>query len=250
MVVDLVKLLSALKAQKWVDLTQVVSNEIPYFPAFTPLKEETLFTVEEAGFFAKKYQIVSQYGTHIDPPIHFSSIPVYVADLALKDLVLPLIVLHLEDAVAQNHDYVVTVEDILAHEAQYGPIPAKSFVAFSSGWSERWEQHEQFYNQDEQGQAHTPGWSLAALKFLHEERQVQAIGHETLDTDAAVDATKHQDLIGERYWLSQGNYQVEVLKNLRQVPASGGLIAIGVPKIAKAPGFTVRAVAIIPSASE
>lgn len=250
MVVDLVNILSELKAQKWIELTQVVSSEIPYFPAFKPLEEETLFTVEADGFFAKNYQLVSQYGTHIDPPVHFSALPVYVADLPLKDLFLPLIVLHLEDAVAQNHDYVVTVEDILAHEAQYGIIPAKSFVAFSSGWSERWEQHEQFYNQDEQGQGHTPGWSLAALKFLHEERQVQAIGHETLDTDAAVDATKHHDLIGERYWLSQGNYQVEVLKNLRQIPATGSLIAIGVPKIANAPGFTVRAFAIVPSIRE
>ena len=33
-------------------------------------------------------------------------------------------------------------------------------------------------------------WGLDALKYLIEERRVEAVGHETFDTDASVDVVK------------------------------------------------------------
>lgn len=238
--------ITLLKSQKWVDLSHLVTPEIPYFPAFKPIEKEVLFTVEKDGFFANQYTLATQYGTHIDAPIHFAQGTRALDEISVKELVLPLFVIHKESEVAENHDYRLTVEDILAFEAQYGKIPAGSFVAFASGWSKRWHDHAQFYNKDETGQAHTPGWSLDALKILHEQRNVAAIGHETLDTDSTLDFVKHNDLIGERYWLSQNKFQVEVLNNLSELPAVGGAIFIGVPNIKEAPGFNVRAFAIIP----
>ena len=201
-----------LKQQKWVDLSHSIYGGIPYFQSFQPMQEKTLVTVAKDGFFAKEYQLVTQYGTHIDAP-----------------------------------DYSLTVEDIKAFEAEYGEIPAESFVAFASGWSKRWEDTEAFYNVDQDGQAHTPGWSLEALKFLHEERNVTAVGHETLDTDSSVDCTKNGGLIGELYWLGQDKFQVEVLNRLTELPPVGGAISIGVPKVKDAPGFNVRAIAIVPA---
>lgn len=242
----IVECLAILKTKKWLDLTHNVSAEIPYFSSFKPLKERTLFTVEDAGFLAKEYQLVSQYGTHIDAPVHFSAGKRFLEELSLKELILPIFVLHKEKEVNENSDYEVTVADILDFEAKYGKLPADSLVAFASDWSKRWGNHENFYNFDEFGQAHTPGWSLEALQFLHEQRNILAIGHETLDTDSAVSCTENKDLIGERYWLSQDKFQIEVLNNLAEVPATGAVIVLGVPKIQQAPGFTVRAFAILP----
>lgn len=235
-----------LKNQKWIDLSHEVSGEIPYFQAFQPLQEKTLRTVEADGYFSKQYQIVSQYGTHIDAPVHFSIGKRYLEELELKELVLPLYVIHKEDEVAVNPDYALSLADILEFETQYGEIPADSFVAFSSGWSKRWENHKKFYNLDEKGIAHTPGWSMEALEYLHEKRNVTAIGHETLDTDSGVDMAKNGAILGELYWLSKNKYQVEVLTNLWQVPATGSAIVLGVPKIKRAPGFNIRAFAIVP----
>ena len=236
-----------LQQQKWIDLTHTVSAEIPYFQAFKPLSEETLCTLENDGFYAKEYHVVTQYGTHIDAPIHFAAGKDHLEQLDMQQFILPLVVLHKEDAVAENPDYCLTVADIEAFEQEHGEIPAGSFVAFASGWSKRWNEHASYYNVDENGQAHTPGWSLEALKFLHEERNVTAIGHETLDTDTSMDCTKNGGLIGEFYWLSQNKFQVEVLANLTDVPAIGGAIFLGVPKIKGAPGFTIRAFAIVPA---
>ncbi|MGO2674983.1 MAG: cyclase family protein, partial [Leuconostoc mesenteroides] len=51
---------------------------------------------------------------------------------------------------------------------------------------------------------------------------------------------------GEYYVLSSGHYQIELLANLDQVPATGALISISVPKVEKSPGFPARVFAIVP----
>ncbi len=109
-------------------------------------------------------------------------------------------------------------------------------------WSKRWPSQAKFENQDAAGQNHYPGWSIEALKYIYEERHAKANGHETFDTDTAVDQT--DGLPAEYYVLSHGHFQVELLTNLDQVPATGAEILISVPRAEKAPGFPVRAVAI------
>ncbi|WP_237052295.1 cyclase family protein [Mannheimia granulomatis] len=242
----ILKAIEFLHTQKWVDLSHGVNTTIPYFPAFKPIEEKTLFTVEKDGFLAKEYTVASQYGTHIDAPVHFADGKRTLDEISATEFILPLIVIHKEKEVATNPDYRLTVEDIQQFEAEFGKIPAGSFVAFASGWSARWKDTVAFYNKDENGQSHTPGWSLDALQFLHNERDVAAIGHETLDTDSALDFVKNQDLVGERYWLSQNKFQVEVLNNLSSLPSVGGAIFIGVPKIEQAPGFNARVLAVVP----
>ncbi|QLB19944.1 cyclase [Mannheimia granulomatis] len=243
----ILKAIEFLHTQKWVDLSHGVNTTIPYFPAFKPIEEKTLFTVEKDGFLAKEYTVASQYGTHIDAPVHFADGKRTLDEIGATEFILPLIVIHKEKEVATNPDYRLTVEDIQQFEAEFGKIPSGSFVAFASGWSARWKDIVAFYNKDENGQAHTPGWSLEALQFLHNERDVAAIGHETLDTDSALDFVKNQDLVGERYWLSQNKFQVEVLNNLSSLPSVGGAIFIGVPKIEQAPGFNARVLAVVPA---
>ena len=83
------------------------------------------------------------------------------------------------------------------------------------------------------------------MKFLVEERGVIATGHETLDPDAAVLITENGDFVCERYILGTGNYQIEGLQNLDQVPPTGAQIFIACPRIVGASGFTVRVWAIV-----
>ena len=84
-----------------------------------------------------------------------------------------------------------------------------------------------------------------ALEFLIKERQVKAVGHETFDTDAGIPAAEH-GLVNEYYLLEQDIYQVEVLNNLDQVPATGALISVSFPHWEQATGSPVRAIAILP----
>jgi kynurenine formamidase len=82
------------------------------------------------------------------------------------------------------------------------------------------------------------------VKFLVEERNVAAIGHETFDTDASPEAVKEDDLACERYILNSGRFQVEVMDNLDQLPATGAIIFIAYPRVEGATGLPVRAWAV------
>ena len=244
---ELHDVLKQLKGKEWVDLTHNVYPEMPRFSMFDPIDEEVLFTKEEAGFFVKKYTFTGQYGTHIDAPVHFSQ--EYLRDITeieLKELWAPLYVLRLENRVAQNDDYSVSVDDILEFEKEYEKIPEGAFVAFCSNWSKRWENPDEFYNFDKEGKPHTPGWSEEAVKFLAHERKVVAIGHENLDTDASMEAAAKGFFFAEKAILDANCYQIEVMKNLDKVPPVGAIIISLVPKIDKSPGFPIRSMAILP----
>ncbi|BAS47123.1 hypothetical protein SSCHL_2343 [Staphylococcus schleiferi] len=239
--------LNALKEAKWVDLTHTFNAKSPHFNAFEGAQVETPFTVEQDGFFVQQWSFVTQYGTHIDAPIHFVENQRYLHELKLQELVLPLIVLDFSEAVAKDADFRLTRAHIASWEETHGKIEPNTFVAFRSDWSKRWPDHTSFENKDANGQQHLPGWSLDALTFLIEERHVAAIGHETFDTDASIDIAKNGDIVGERYVLGQDRYQIELLAHLDQVPSRGAVIYNICPKPDEAPGFPVRSFAIVPN---
>jgi kynurenine formamidase len=94
-------------------------------------------------------------------------------------------------------------------------------------------------NEDAAGVKHFPGWSMPVLKYLFEEREITASGHETADNGP----------VGwemEKYILDTNHYQIELLTNLDQVPESGALIVATFPKPKNASGFPARVFAILP----
>lgn len=233
-----------LKEAQWVDLTHQINETSPHFPALPALKKQDIFTLKD-GFHVQEFSVVGQYGTHIDAPIHFVEGGRWLDEIDLKDFLLPLYVIDKSQAVAKNPNYELTKEDVLAFEAENGQIETGSFVAFRSDWSKRWPDQDAIRNLNSQGIQQTPGWSHDALEFLIHERHVKAVGHETLDTDSGRAAAQNGRLVEEYYLLEQDIYQLELLTNLDQVPASGSLIAIAFPHWEKATGSPVRAVAII-----
>jgi kynurenine formamidase len=242
---ELVKAIEVLKSKEWVDLTHTFGPDSPHFSAFDSAEFKTLFTHDD-GFFAQSFTFPGQYGTHLDAPIHFVRNKRYLEDLELKELVLPLVVIDKSQEASIDNDYTLSVEDILAFESEYGQIEAGSFVALRTDWSKRWPDLDMFNNLDDNGNAHAPGWGLDALKFLFEERKIKAVGHETFDTDSAIDYRRNGALLGEYYVLEQDTYQVELLTNLDQLPAKGAVIFNIVPKAEKASGFPVRSFALLP----
>ena len=162
----------------------------------------------------------------------------------VSNMMYPLCVIDITKQVAEDVHYAVTVEDIKAYEAQYGEIPEGAFVALRTDWYKRWPDMNAFSNLDEEGGEHCPGWSMEALRYIYEERKAAANGHETLDTDASMVAVAAEDLACERYVLSIGKLQIEVLRNLDQVPAAGAILVAAWPRLEGATGLPVRVWAI------
>ena len=241
---ELLTLYKQLKNKKWVNLSHKIDENSPKFPALPALEKKELFTLKD-GFLVQQFSVVGQYGTHIDPPIHFVEGGRWLDEIELKDLLLPLYVIDKSKEVAENNDYIITKEDIVNFEKEHGEILPESFVAFRSDWAKRWPNYDKVRNLDENGVQHTPGWSREALEFLIKERKVKAVGHETLDTDSGVTAAE-KGLVEEYYLLEQDIYQIEVLANLDQVPATGSLISISYPNWTKASGSPARVIAILP----
>lgn len=242
---ELLQAIKILKEKQWVDLTHTFGPNSPHFSAFDAAEIKTLFNHDD-GFFAQSFQLAGQYGTHIDAPIHFVRDARYLDELELKELVLPLVVIDQSKGAEENNDFTLSVEDILTFEEEHGKIEEGSFVALRTDWSKRWSDEKAFNNKDAEGNNRTPGWGLNALKFLFEERNIKAIGHETFDTDSGIDYQKNGALHGEYYVLEQDTYQIELLKNLDKVPAKGAVIFNIVAKPEKASGFPVRSFAILP----
>lgn len=228
------------KECNFVELSHEVSPQTPHWSGFPAMTVDIKFDYP-VGFRVHEFTMVSQYGTHVDAPLHFVEGTRGLHEIDAKELILPLCVIDITAKVDENSDYAVTKQDILDWEAQYGAIPSEAFVAIRSDWSKR----EDMDNFDAEGNKHYPGWAMDALKYLVEIRNVTAIGHETSDTDAPADSSKH-GYICEYYILEQGRYQIELMKNLDQVPPVGSLIFCGFPKAKDAAGFTARCIAICP----
>lgn len=244
-------IVATLQSKTFVDLTHAFDRNIPHWKGFDPAKRVTTYYYDEGvgvsgyGFLVHEYTHVGQWGTHVDPPAHFVKGKRFLDEISLKEMVLPLVVIDVHEKVAANADYLLTMDDINAWEAKHGAIPTGAFVAMRTDWSKRWPSQEEMQNQDANGVAHYPGWSIEVLKFLYETRKITASGHETTDTDPGI-ATSQDDYSLEYYILNQDHYQIELLTNLDKVPEAGAIVIATWPKPKKGSGFPARVFAIVP----
>jgi kynurenine formamidase len=237
--------------KKMVDLTHAFAPGIPRWKGFPDEKRETAYWYEKGrgslgeGFFTEIFTHVGQWGTHVDPPAHFSKRLRTVDQITLPEMILPLVVIDVHAESEKNPDYTLTLERVKKWEADHGPIPQGAFVAMRTDWSKRWPDSAKMENQDTKGVSHYPGWSMPVLKYLYEERKITASGHETTDTDPGI-ATAKDDYSLETYVLSTNHYQIECLANLDQVPESGSIVVATFPKPKDGSGFPARVFAICP----
>ncbi len=234
---------NGLKNAKYVDLTHTITPSIPLWPGFEAAtfgpavdpKTRVPYTWAKDGFEATRYLLATdQLGTQLDPPAHWSPDYPAIDELPPTFAVRPLVVMSIVDQVAKQPGYHLSVEDIQAWEATHGRVPEGSVVFVRSGWSKDWP------NPDLSTRHPFPGITLAALKFLHQQRHILFHGHEALDTDTTA------TLEGEAWLLKNGYTQAEGVANLDQVPEAGALVAIGFPKFQGGLGGYARFIAICP----
>lgn len=248
----LTDLLGRLRACRWLDLTHAFEPGIPHFAGFPDEERATLYAFEPGvgrlgdGFSAHEYRHVGQWGTHCDPPSHFVEGGRTLDEIGVEEMILPLVVLDVAAAVAEDPDLEVGAAEVRADEARHGPVPAGAFVALHTGWGTRWPDADAMANRDEAGVAHSPGWGVEALELLVGERGVAAIGHDVTDTDPGARVSV-ADVPAETFILAADRWQLELMANLGDVPARGALIVATWPKPKGGSGFPARAFAIVPA---
>lgn len=246
---ELWEALNRARGYRWVELSHTLDNNSPYWAGIPEGSVELAKTVYDWGnpmldCLIQTFKFPGQFGTHIDFPGHFVPGGALSEAYGVDQLVFPLCVVDVSGKVKEDVHYAVTVQDIQDYESQYGPIPDGAFVALRTDWSKRWPDMNALSNFDSEGGEHTPGWSMEALKYIYETRSAAANGHESIDTDASALAAAAGDLACERYVLSQGKLQVELLCNLDQVAPAGAVVLVSYPRISGATGLPARVWAV------
>lgn len=232
-----------LASKNYVDLTHSFGPDTPVWAGFPQAKmspaadpkTKVPYTIQKDGFRATFYEMVGQYGTHVDPPAHFSETGATMDQIPLKDMILPLVVFDETPLLTHDPNHAFSLEDLRAWEKKHGRVPKGAFAALRTDMSKDWDKDPERFKRSA-----FPAWSQAAVKFLVEQRGVTAIGHESMDSDTT------EKMETETYILKTGHYQIEVMDNLDKVPATGSLIVVTWPKVRNGLGFPARAFAILP----
>lgn len=231
-----------------VDLSHGYGEETIYWPNSPTRFEKTTLAYgqTDAGYFYSAYSFSTPEhgGTHIDAPMHFNENGWSVDKIPLERLIGHAYVIDITDKAAVETDYLLTVEDVAAFEAEHGPIPSGAIVFLRTGWSKRWPDTKAYLGDDTPGDTtnlHFPGYGEAAARLLVEERGVKVLGIDT----ASIDFGPSADFRVHRIAAPHNVANFENLMNLDQLPATGALIIALPMKIEGGSGGPLRVIAVL-----
>ncbi len=88
------------------------------------------------GFFSETFNLVGQWGTHVDPPAHFVRGLRTVDQITLQEMVLPLVVIDVHAEAAKNPDYTLPLERVKKWETRPRPNSRGSVRGDANGLGE------------------------------------------------------------------------------------------------------------------
>ena len=220
------------------DLTHVFTEGFPTFGPPSPDRSPYANYATD-GFYSQTWTFHEHSGTHMDAPGHFIPGLRLTPDIPAADLIAPLAVVDIRSKAAANPDAMVAVEDIVRYERRHGRIPRGALVAMDSGWAAKVNDPIAFKGGTAFPNYHFPGFSEDAAMFLAEERNVRAIGVDTISLDPGNSSTfdVHVSFLGTN------RYGIENLANLGSAPPAGATVYVGVIPWEEGSGGPLRAVA-------
>ena len=227
--------------KRLVDLSHEFREDFPGFPGSPPTSRETAVTIPANGFYGQVWTIWEHICTHMDVPAHFIEGGRTSPELALDELVTPIVVVDISRRAAREPDTVVTPDDLERFERRYGRIPRDAVVAMYSGWETRAGSVEAYRNTDATGTMRFPGFGKDAVDWLLERRRIRGIGVDTmsLDNGSSSSFDVHLTVLGA------DRYGVENLRNLKEIPARGATLVLGLIPWREGSGGPCRAFASV-----
>ncbi|MDG2534201.1 cyclase family protein [Sphingomonas sp. HITSZ_GF] len=237
-----------------IDLTQTLSPDTPTLvlpPEFgqcAGFSQEEISRYDERGvaWYWNNFTVSEHTGTHFDAPIHWitgKDLPNNAVDtVPPADFIAPAVVIDISARSTENPDYLLTVADIEAWEAEHGRIPPRSWIMLRTDWSKR--DVDGYTNRREDG-AHTPGPSAEAVQFLIEARDAHGLGVETIGTDAGQAHLLTPPYPAHTLFHAAGRYGLQCLENLDLLPPTGAVILATPLKIKGGSGSPLRVLALV-----
>jgi kynurenine formamidase len=237
-----------------IDLTAPLSPETPVLQLPPPfantvhLSLESVSDFDDAGPMWRWHNIHTgeHTGTHLDAPAHWATgrNGSTVDRIGLDRLIGPAAVVDVTEHVAEDSDFLLEPDHLLAWEADHGRLPDGAWVLLRSGWSARANDEPAFLNVDENG-PHTPGPSAAAARWLATERAITGLGVETVGIDAGSAGGMDPAFPAHHFLLGADRYGLTQLQNLDRLPITGAVLMVTPLPIAGGTGSPARAVAFV-----
>ncbi len=221
----------------FVDLSHPLTPGMPTWPGDPAFVLEKHSTLHKDGYTMNKVSCSEHCGTHIGAPIHFNPQGTDVAGIPAQDLVLPAVKIDISRRCIANPDYLLTVQDILAWEKQYGPVPPHCVALVCTGWSQYWHNSARYFG-FVKNRMHFPGISVEEAQFLAVQRHVAGVGIDT----AGIDGGLSQDFAANKALCAANSYHLENLTNLTALPETGATLFIGALPIPGGSGSPCRVV--------
>ncbi len=224
-----------------IDLTHPIHPNIPIWPGDPATEFETVSHIEKDGYFLRKFSMGEHSGTHINAPNSFETAGPSIDSYTPQSLVLSGIAIDIREQSLANPDYSLTVDDILTWEQQHKFIEPGNLVLLYTGWQAKWDDERAFFNQDDGGICHFPGFGKAVTQFLLEERSIAGIGTDTHGVDPGQD----QSFAVNKLVLEKQRIVLENLANLDLLPAADFTLAIGILRLLGGSGSPVSVFAFV-----
>ncbi len=184
-------------------------------------------------------------GTHLDAPLHFAAAGMATDQIPLERLMAPGVVIDVSAQAGADHNYRLSVRDVLEFENRHGPVEPGSIVLLRTGWSQYWPDAKAYLGDDTPGDASKlqfPSYGAEAAQLLVEDRQVALLGVDT----ASIDYGRSKDLPVHRIVAARNVSGLENLTALDQLPATEFVIIALPMKIEGGSGGPARVVALVP----
>lgn len=235
---------------KWIDLTYSFDENTVFWPTAESFHLDTVFEgVNDSGFYYSAFQfcLAEHGGTHLDAPMHFSEGKWAVDEIPVEQGIGAAVVIDVAENAEGNADYLISVDDVEAWEAQHGQIPDGAIVILRTGYGKFWPDRTKYMGTNERGpeavaKLHFPGIDPELAQWIVDNRKIKAIGLDTpsLDYGQSTLFESHQILNGDNI------LGFENLANLEQLPPTGAWVVALPMKIKGGSGGPLRIIAMVP----
>ncbi|GAB2643207.1 cyclase family protein [Gordonia jinhuaensis] len=242
-----------------VDLTTPLSSQTPALRLPEPFVNLIDFSLEEVsaynepGPFWRHNNIHTgeHIGTHLDAPVHWISgrDGDDVSQIPPRRLIGGAAVLDMTAAVAENPDYLLTVDDVTEWESVHGTLSQGQWLLLRTGWEIHGHSEKAFLNADETG-SHTPGVSPECAEWLAVNREITGLGVETVGVDAGMAGTFDPPFPVHYHFLGHDKYGLTSLRNLGRLPSTGALLIVAPLPIVGGTGSPSRVLAVVDRIAE
>lgn len=210
---------------KIIDLTHILSPNMPVYPGTEQPVFITGCSIDENGFLEKKITMYSHTGTHVDAPAHLLKKHKTLDLLPIEHFHGSALMLNFENCVSN----IIDVADL---EPYSNDIRQVDFLLIHTGWSKHWG-----------SEAYYSGYnvlSLGAAIWLSKFK-LKGVGLDTISADPA----DTRDYPVHKTFLQKDIIIIENLKNLLLLPSTIINFSCFPVKFEDADGSPVRAVAYV-----